>query len=118
MPKSTKNQFGCQGSLGVKKKYFRFPQNTNATMVLIDSLLAPLETLSKSIAIYFGGAKHPPIEIIKTCNPLSICRIVAENWLVWLKTNHIPYNDTTINEDTIICSIIISTDVIVADIGH
>ena len=45
-------------------------------MLLIESVLKPLETLLEIIMMHFIGANCPPIEIVKTCKLLFVLRTI------------------------------------------
>jgi len=53
--------------------------------------------LSNFVVVHFVGNTHLPIEVVKSCKFLYVCKFVVTLWLTWLKSNHIDYKCTTIN---------------------
>jgi hypothetical protein len=68
---------------------------------LLNMLPMSLESLFDTIATHFVGSSHPPVELVKSCKLLYVCKYVVTISLTWLKMNHIGYKNTTMNMDVL-----------------
>jgi hypothetical protein len=92
---TNKGRRTCQHAL--KRNIVNFAQNPKSVIELLNILPSSLETLTNTIAIHFVGSSHPPIELVKSCKLLYVCRYAITIWLTWLKSNHIGYKNTSTN---------------------
>jgi len=92
---TNKEESTCQHAF--KEHIVSFAQNPKSVIKLLNTLSSSLESLINIIVINFVGSLHPPIELVKNCKLLYVCKYVIIIWLTWLKSNHIGYKNTTMN---------------------
>jgi hypothetical protein len=66
-------------------------------MKFLNILSSSLESLNETIIVHFVESSHPPIELVKSCKLLYVCKLAITIWLNWLKANHVVYKNTTID---------------------
>jgi hypothetical protein len=67
----------------------------------LNILPSPLESLNDTIVVHFVESSHPPIELVKSCKLLYVCKSAITIWLNWLKSNHVRYKNTTIDTNVL-----------------
>jgi len=95
------NKGSTIGQHALKGNVVSFRQDPKSVVKLLDTLPSPLESLSNTIVVNLLEVHTHPIELVKSCKLLYVCKYVVTIWLTWLKMNHIRYKNTSMNMDVL-----------------
>ncbi len=53
-----------------------FAHNLESAIELLNTMPSSLETLINIIIVHFVGSSHPPIDLVKSCKLLYVCKLL------------------------------------------